>query len=104
MADSDTRNADIDNLLDAVLTLRSREEARRFFDDLCTGQELAAMAQRLRLAGMLRQRVTHQKIVEQTGSSTATVARVSRCLRHGAGGYALVMDRWEEVEKTDGAE
>lgn len=104
MADSKNRSADLDRLFDAVLTLENREEAYRFFEDLCTGPELTAMAQRYRLAGMLRNKVTHEQIVKQTGSSTATVARVSRCLNHGAGGYALVLDRREGVERTDGAE
>ena len=104
MTESKIQNTDLDALLDAVLTLKTRGEAYQFFEDLCTGAELQAMAQRFRLAGKLRHKVTHQKIVEQTGSSTATVARVSRCLNHGAGGYALVMDRTEKVERTDGAE
>ncbi|MBD5560894.1 MAG: hypothetical protein HDQ87_11220 [Clostridia bacterium] len=104
MTDCKIRNADLDSLLDAVVTLETREEAYRLFEDLCTAAELSAMAQRFRLAVMLRNKATHQQIVEQTGSSTATVARVSRCLRHGAGGYALVMDRRERVERTDGAE
>lgn len=102
--DFKTDSPDLDRLLDAVLTLETREEAYQFFEDLCTGPELAAMARRYRLAGLLRNKVTHQQIVEQTGSSTATVARVSRCLNHGTGGYALVMNRREEVEKTDGSE
>lgn len=104
MRDSKIKSADLDRLFDAVLTLETREEAYQFFEDLCTAAELTAMAQRYRLAGMLRNKVTHQQIVEQTGSSTATVARVSRCLNHGAGGYALVMDRREKVERTDGAQ
>lgn len=104
MADSKIRSTDLDRLFDAVLTLENREEAYQFFEDLCTVPELTAMAQRYRLAGMLRNKVTHQRIVEQTGSSTATVARVSRCLNQGTGGYKLVMDRREGVERTNGAE
>lgn len=104
MTDSKIRKADLDRLLDAVVTLETREEAYRFFEDLCTVPELQAMAQRFRVAGMLRNKITHQRIVEQTGTSTATVARVSRSLHHGTGGYALVMERREEVERTNGAE
>lgn len=91
-------------LLDAVLSLNTREEAYCFFEDLCTVAELAAMSQRYRVARMLRKKHTCQQIVRKTGSSTATIARVNRCLNYGNGGYDMVMDRREEVEEADGAQ
>ena len=37
---------DTTHLLDAILELKTREELQRFFDDLCTIQEINSMAQR----------------------------------------------------------
>lgn len=91
-------------LLDAVLTLKTRDEAYLLFEDLCTVAELTAMSQRYRVARMLREKQTCQQIVRKTGSSTATIARVNRCLNYGTGGYDMVIDRREELEEADGAQ
>ena len=37
--------------------------------------------------------LTLEKIVEETGASTATISRVKRCLVYGADGYTLALDR-----------
>ena len=39
----------------AVLMLKTEEECERFFDDLCTGPELKAIAQRLEVAKLLKE-------------------------------------------------
>lgn len=104
MINSKIRNVNLDVLLDAVLTLNNQDEAYQFFEDLCTASELTAMAQRYRVARMLRDRCTCKQIVQQTGSSTATIARVNRSLNYGTGGYDMVMNRIEKVESADGAE
>ncbi|MBQ6805299.1 MAG: TrpR YerC/YecD, partial [Clostridia bacterium] len=44
---------DTTHLLDAILTLKNREELQRFFDDLCTIQEINSMAQRFEVAQYL---------------------------------------------------
>ena len=48
-----------DELFDAILSLRSREECYRFFEDLCSVSELQAMAQRLEVARMLAEDITY---------------------------------------------
>ena len=68
------QNADQEALFEAILTLRSPEECYAFFKDLCTYQELNAMAQRLQVAKMLHSGHVFHEIVEETGASTATIA------------------------------
>lgn len=88
-------------LAEAMLTLETREEALRFFEDIFTIHELQAVAQRLAVARLLRQKVTYQEIAEQTGASTATISRVNRCLTYGAGGYPLVLAKLGEREAAE---
>src|SRR6202165_4150191 len=78
---------------DAVLALRTRDEARRFLRDLCTLGELEALAHRWQIARLLDSGRSYLEIAEAVHTSTATVTRVAHCLRHGAGGYALALGR-----------
>jgi TrpR-related protein YerC/YecD len=88
-----------DNLFEAILLLKNVDECYSFFEDLCTIAEIKALAQRLEVAKMLREKKTYTDICERTGASTATISRVNRCLLYGADGYSLVLDR---IEKKDG--
>ncbi len=82
-----------DRLFDAILTLKSREECYRFFEDVCTVNELQALSQRFEVAHMLRSGQTYMDIAETTGASTATISRVNRSLNYGHDGYDLVLER-----------
>ncbi len=83
----------LDDLADAVLTVRTRDEAKRFLRDLCTLGELEALAHRWQIVRLLEQRVPYLEIAERVHTSTATVTRVAQWLRHGAGGYELALAR-----------
>ncbi len=83
----------LDELADALLTMRTRDEARRFLRDLCTVGELEALAHRWQIVRLLEQRVPYLEIAGRVHTSTATVTRVAQWLRHGAGGYALALAR-----------
>ena len=87
------KNAEMTQLYQAVLSLKTIEECGAFFEDLCTIGELKAMGQRLEVAGMLKGQATYQDISEQTGASTATISRVNRALQYGEGGYDRVLAR-----------
>ncbi len=90
----------LDELFEAVLTLRDIDECYQFFEDICTVAELKAMAQRLAVAKMLQENRTYTEIAAQTGASTATISRVKRCLNYGADGYKLVLARLAGKEKA----
>ena len=89
------RGKELDQLFDAILTLQNREECYRFFDDLCTINEIQSLSQRLEVARMLREGNTYHKIESETGASTATISRVTRCLNFGNDTYEMVLDRVE---------
>lgn len=101
MLDERIASEQIDELAKAMLLIGSKEEAYRFFEDIFTVKELQAVAQRLAVARLLKDKVTYQDIAEQTGASTATISRVNRSLSYGAGGYQLVLDRMSEAKKPD---
>ncbi len=83
----------LDELADAVLALRTRDEARRFLRDLCTFAELEALAHRWQIARLVDERVSYLDVAERVHASTTTVTRVAHWLRHGTGGYRVVLDR-----------
>ena len=81
-------------LLDqAVLSLKTPEECRAFFEDLCTVAELKAMSQRLEVAQLLDEGLIYNDILQRTGASSATISRVNRALQYGANGYKTVLPR-----------
>ena len=80
-------------LYQAILTLRTVEECRDFFKDLCTPAELQALADRWTVVGLLQQGRPYREISRQTGVSVTTIGRVARYLEAGNGGYALAASR-----------
>ena len=82
-----------DQLFKAILLLENEEECYQFFEDICTVNELKALAQRLQVARMLEAGESYDNIVETTGASTATISRVKRCLVYGADGYKTILAR-----------
>ena len=85
--------AGLDELADAVTTLRTRDEAQRFLRDLCTLPELEALTHRWQTVQLLEQGVPYVEIAERVPTSTATVTRVAQWLRHGTGGYRIALAR-----------
>lgn len=90
---SKIRSEAVDQLLDGILTLKTRDECYQFFEDVCTINEILALAQRFEVASMLREKRTYLDIAEKTGASTATISRVNRALNYGSDGYDLVLNR-----------
>ena len=87
-------------LFEAILTLENSEECFRFFEDLCTVNELLSLAQRFQVAKMLRENHTYLEVAEKTGASTATISRVNRSLNYGSDGYDMVFSRMKG-QKTE---
>ena len=89
---------ELDDVFQAILSLQDLSECYRFFEDMCTINELQAMAQRWQVARQLDAGVTYQEISHRFNASTATISRVNRCLEYGAGGYRLLLDRVKQKE------
>lgn len=93
MHEDEIKEQEKNKLFEAILSLETVAECRRFFEDLCTINELNAMAQRLEVALLLNQGETFHTIADKTGASTATISRVNKCLRYGAGGYRDILSK-----------
>ena len=89
----------VDSLFDAVLSLENREECYRFFEDVCTVNEILSLSQRFEVAKMLKEKRTYLKISEKPGASTATISRVNRSLNYGNDGYEMVFERIGEEKE-----
>lgn len=87
------KNRDVTELIEAIVKLKSVDEGRRFFRDLCTVSELQAMAERWQVVRQVKRGVPYRTIADKTGASTATVTRVAHWFHHGMGGYELALDR-----------
>ena len=86
-------------LVKAILSLNTKEECDAFLEDIMTKKEVLDIAQRLLVAKMLSEQTIYNKIVEETGASTATISRVNRSFLYGAGGYKRALAAIAEEEK-----
>ena len=96
------RSADVESLLDALLSVETREEAAAFLRDLCTLGELRDLAQRWAVVRLLDAGLHYSEISRRTGASTATITRIASWLNHGEGGYRLLLDRIRRSADGDG--
>ena len=80
-------------LIQAVLALETPEEAKCFLRDLMTKGEIEEFGKRFKAAEMLWEKETYSKIKKETGFSSTTVARVSKWLNNGEGGYKIIINK-----------
>lgn len=97
--DSKFKGDDIDALFEAILSLEDEEDCYRFFEDLCTVNEIHAIAQRWQVAKLLAEKKTYSEIEEITKASTATISRINKCLVYGAEGYQRMLARLKDNGK-----
>jgi len=95
------RTPAVNQLFEAILSLRNIEECYIFFEDICTVNELLSLSQRFEVAKMLRNQKTYLEIAEKTGASTATISRVNRSLNYGNDGYDMVFSRMKSLNSED---
>ena len=67
-----TRDANIDSMLAAILTLKNVDECYDFFKDLCTTKELRAMAQRYKDSGVFGETLIASILYMITSGCTAS--------------------------------
>ena len=84
-----------DALFQAIITLKTVDECRNFFKDLCTPAELQALVDRWQVVAYLQQGLPYRKIHDLTGVSVTTIGRVARFLTDGYGGYQTAIERIE---------
>lgn len=91
----------VDILFKSILNLESVEECYKYFEDVCTINELRDMAQRFEVALLLDKGWNYQQIAAKTNVSTATISRVSRCLNYGEGGYRDAIEKLKSREENN---
>jgi TrpR-related protein YerC/YecD len=80
-------------LYEAIVAIRTVEEAKKFFEDLCTPTERQAMTDRWHVVEPIKQGIPYRTIYDETGVSVTTIGRVARFLSTGSGGYNLIYER-----------
>ena len=80
-------------LVKALVAIDNEKDCEALLEDLITRKELLDIAQRMLVAKMLSEQAVYNKIVEETGASTATISRVNRCYLYGAGGYSSILNK-----------
>ncbi len=90
------KNEVIKEFFQAILGLKNSQEISRFCYDLLSTHEIKEISFRYQVAKMLKNKIPYCKIEEETGLSSATIAKISHDLKKGAGGYKLALKRMED--------
>lgn len=85
--------ARLNRLTNLLAQLSRAEEIEALLTDLCTPNELAAIADRLHVAAALDQGASYRTIQADSGVSLATITRVARHLKLGSGGYQNALNK-----------
>ena len=75
----------IKELYDTILKLQTEEDCKELFADLMTTNEIEQFAQRIQAAKLILQGNTYNQIIAKTDISSATLSRVSNCVKNGTG-------------------
>lgn len=95
------QNKNLWELFEAISLLENQQECAIFFRDLCTISELEAMAERWQVVRLIEAGMPYRQISDLTGASTTTVTRIAHWLRHGEGGYRLMLERIARRQEDD---
>lgn len=98
---SSWHNQNTDELCRALVSLQSVDECYAFLDDAFTIKEILDISQRLAVAKMLDRGISYSVISKETGASTATISRISKCYEYGSGGYKAVIEKLKEEKQDD---
>lgn len=75
----------IENLYRTIVDIKSVDDCKLLFNDLCTQKEIEQMALRIEAAKKLIDGETYSEVMRKTDISSATLSRVSRCVQYGEG-------------------
>lgn len=89
---NDLRTREVEDLLYVLAELDDRDELYRLLEDLFTIREVKETSQRLEVARLLSGGKSYSTIEQATGASATTIARVSKCLSYGSGGYVRALE------------
>lgn len=96
------RTSEVEDLLKVLASMDDVDDLYALFEDIFTIREIRETSQRLSVARLLASGKPYTAIAEITGASATTIARVSKALNYGTGGYKLalaVLDDASDAEK-----
>ena len=89
---SDLRTTEVEDLLTVLTGITDGDTMYALLEDLFTIREIRETSQRLVVARLLDEGKSYTAIEEATGASATTIARVSKCLSYGTGGYRAALE------------
>lgn len=96
---AELRTREVDDLLSVLAGITDPDEVFALLEDLFTIREIKDTSQRLEVARLLRKGESYASIEKTTGASATTIARVSKALNYGTGGYQLALDVLEKEDR-----
>ena len=93
---SDILTPEVRDLTRVLAGIDDEDTVFALLEDLFTIREIKEISQRLSVARLLDAGRSYSSIEDSTGASATTVARVSKCLGYGSGGYRAALDVLEE--------
>lgn len=98
------RTKEVEDLLRVFAALDDVDTIYHLMEDVFTIREIRETSQRLAVARLLHAGKSYLAIEEATGASATTIARVSKCLSYGAGGYAAALEVLDAAEAEGAGE
>lgn len=95
---SGLRTPEVENLVYALAKLDDPDVVFALLEDMCTIREIKETSQRLDVARLLAAGKSYSAIEQITGASATTIARVSKCLSYGSGGYTAALAILDEKD------
>ena len=108
----------LQDLYEAILTLKNPEELNRFFKDLCSVNEIYSFLHRWQIVKLLDEGKSYDEILREltpdgdgdpagtgvmrnkTTVSSTTIARVKKCYVNPEGGYRTALARLEKKRRS----
>ncbi len=100
---NELRTPEVEDLLTVIAGVHENDAAFALMEDLFTIREIRETSQRLAVARMLDEGKPYVAIEQATGASATTIARVSKALNYGEGGYRAALDILEATDGKDEA-
>lgn len=88
-------------LYEAILSLQTIDECRRFLRDLLTEPEINEFSNRWQVVKMLDAKTPYETITKKTGMSSTTIARIQKWFNGTLGGYKFMLERVKNSKKTN---
>lgn len=99
-----TKRLELLDFLDVCLDRSTPHDLEKLCMDVFTEHELVSITERWTIAKLLHMGFSYRTIMEKTGASTSTIARMSRLLMNGTGGLRSACQRREGKVLEDDAD